>query len=253
MTSLPAATIGMEGRGTLAPGMAADVVVFDSSTVMDRATYEEPTAMSEGIVHVMVNGQLAWEDGGPTGVQAGRALRQCDAHNLLRKVQKVLLGGKGVIDIFDTTQQYDRAIALIWQGPISNARLPRPEDPEDYLYILVGAKGDQVYVNHRRLKNVTPEALKAALDMHGVINMEVSSSLMRFSSISRLWRYSRAYAISSGRLETSPAANRRNIRSSESRGAPIISMRFSCLVTSSSFCRIIWAMMRVLMASGLPV
>lgn len=76
MTSLPAATIGMEGRGTLAPGMAADVVVFDPSTVMDRATYEEPTAMSEGIVHVMVNGQLAWEDGGPTGVQAGRALRR---------------------------------------------------------------------------------------------------------------------------------------------------------------------------------
>ena len=95
--------------------------------------------------------------------QAGQALRQCDAHNLLRKVQKVLLGGKGVIDIFDTTQQYDRAIALIWQGPISNTRLPRPEDPDDYLYILVGAKGDKVYVNHRRLKNVTPEALKAAL------------------------------------------------------------------------------------------
>ena len=95
--------------------------------------------------------------------RAGQALRQCDAHNLLRKVQKVLLGGKGIIDIFDTTQQYDRAIALIWQGPISNARLPRPDDPDDYLYILVGAKGDQVYVNHRRLKNITPEGLKAAL------------------------------------------------------------------------------------------
>jgi hypothetical protein len=108
---------------------------------------EEPADMS------VINSQI----------QAGQALRQCDAHNLLRKVQKALLGGKGIIDIFDTTQQYDRAIALIWQGPISNARLPRPEDPDDYLYILVGAKGDQVYVNHRRLKNVTPEALKAAL------------------------------------------------------------------------------------------
>jgi hypothetical protein len=112
--------------------------------------------------------QQAQEEPVDTGVlnrqnQASQALRQCDAHNLLRKVQKVLLGGKGVIDIFDTTQQYDRAIALIWQGPISNARLPRPEDPDDYLYILVGAKGDQVYVNHRRLKKITPEALKAAL------------------------------------------------------------------------------------------
>jgi len=95
--------------------------------------------------------------------EAGQALRQCDAHNLLRKVQKVLLGGKGVIDIFDTTQQYDRAIALIWQGPISNARIPRPKDPDDYFYVLVGAKGDKIYVNHRRLKNSTPEALKSAL------------------------------------------------------------------------------------------
>ena len=76
MTSLPAATIGMEGRGSLAPGMAADVVVFDPSTVMDRATYEDPTAMSEGIVHVMVNGELAWEDGASTGIRAGRALRR---------------------------------------------------------------------------------------------------------------------------------------------------------------------------------
>jgi N-acyl-D-aspartate/D-glutamate deacylase len=76
MTSLPAATIGMEGRGTLAPGMAADVVVFDPETVVDRATYQDPTAISEGIVHVLVNGQLAWEAGAPTGVQAGRVLRR---------------------------------------------------------------------------------------------------------------------------------------------------------------------------------
>ncbi len=76
MTSLPARTIGMTDRGTLAAGMAADVVVFDPTTVIDHATYEDPTAMSDGIVHVLVNGQLAWRDGAATGARAGRALRR---------------------------------------------------------------------------------------------------------------------------------------------------------------------------------
>ncbi len=95
--------------------------------------------------------------------QAAQILRDSDAHNLLRKVQKVLLNGKGIIDIFDRTKQYDRAIALIWQGPISDARIPKPDDPDDYHYILVGAKGDNLYVNGRRLKGTTPESLKSAL------------------------------------------------------------------------------------------
>lgn len=95
--------------------------------------------------------------------QAIDVLRQSDAHNLLRRVQKVLLDGKGVIDIFDTTKQYDRAIALIWQGPIAQARLPRTEDPEEYHYILIGAKGDKLFVNDRLLESATPEMLKSAL------------------------------------------------------------------------------------------
>ncbi len=76
MSRLPAAIIGMSDRGTLAAEMAADIVVFDSATVIDRATYEDPTAQSDGIVHVVVNGQVAWRDGATTGVQAGRALRR---------------------------------------------------------------------------------------------------------------------------------------------------------------------------------
>ena len=95
--------------------------------------------------------------------EAGQALRQCDAHNLLRQVQKVLLGGKGVIDIFDTTRQYDRAIALIWQGPVSDARKPNPDDPEPYNYILVGVRQDELWVNGKQLSEVTPESLKAAI------------------------------------------------------------------------------------------
>ena len=76
MTGLPAATIGMVDRGLLGAGMAADVVVFDPATVIDRATFEAPTLVSEGIRHVVVNGRLALADGAVTDERAGIALRR---------------------------------------------------------------------------------------------------------------------------------------------------------------------------------
>ena len=72
MTGLPAATIGIVDRGVLAVGMAADVAVFDPATIVDHATFEQPTQPSEGIAHVIVNGRIALRDGKPTGEQAGR-------------------------------------------------------------------------------------------------------------------------------------------------------------------------------------
>jgi hypothetical protein len=95
--------------------------------------------------------------------QAARLLGLCDAHKLLRRVQSLLLDGKGMIDVFDRTKEYERAIALVWQGPVSKARRPNPEDPEPYQYILVGATSRKVYVNKRELEFATPEALKEAL------------------------------------------------------------------------------------------
>jgi N-acyl-D-aspartate/D-glutamate deacylase len=74
MTGLPAATIGMVDRGLVAPGMVADLVVFDPQTITDHATYAEPDLPSEGIRHVMVNGTWALRDGVSMGVRAGRAL-----------------------------------------------------------------------------------------------------------------------------------------------------------------------------------
>jgi N-acyl-D-amino-acid deacylase len=73
-TWLPAATIGMTDRGLLAPGMAADVVVFDPATVIDRATYQNPGLRSEGIHFVMVNGVVALDRSEPTGARGGKAL-----------------------------------------------------------------------------------------------------------------------------------------------------------------------------------
>src|SRR6185436_1560564 len=71
---LPASTIGMSDRGLIALGMAADIVVFDPNTIIDRATYEDPALPSEGVKHVFVNGVLALKDGAATGNKSGRAL-----------------------------------------------------------------------------------------------------------------------------------------------------------------------------------
>lgn len=73
-SALPAATIGMVDRGLVAVGMAADMMVFDPATVIDRATYESPALPSEGVRHVLVNGVLALRGGVPTGARTGHAL-----------------------------------------------------------------------------------------------------------------------------------------------------------------------------------
>ncbi len=74
MTALPASTIGVVDRGFLAPGMAADVTVFDPRTIIDHATYDEPARPSEGVRYVIVNGRVALADGKAMGTRGGRAL-----------------------------------------------------------------------------------------------------------------------------------------------------------------------------------
>ena len=64
----------MSDRGLVALGMAADIVVFDPTTIIDHATYEDPALPSEGVKHVFVNGVLALKDGAPTNSKSGRAL-----------------------------------------------------------------------------------------------------------------------------------------------------------------------------------
>lgn len=75
MTGLPALVHRMEDRGRLQTGAVADLVVFDLDRVQDRATFTSPHHLSEGMVHVFVNGAAALRDGEFTGVRAGRVLR----------------------------------------------------------------------------------------------------------------------------------------------------------------------------------
>ena len=76
MTKLPADWLAQTDRGTLAPGKAADVVVFDPATIRDRATYTDPHHYAEGVVHVAVNGTLVLRNGAMTGAKPGRFLER---------------------------------------------------------------------------------------------------------------------------------------------------------------------------------
>ena len=78
MTSLPARRLGLEDRGTVGAGKAADLVVFDPDTVRDTATFEEPKSFPDGIPYVIVNGQVVKDAGRQTEVLAGRVLRGND-------------------------------------------------------------------------------------------------------------------------------------------------------------------------------
>jgi len=63
MTSLPAQTMGLEDRGLIKSGFMADLVLFDEENIIDKADFTNPHQYPEGIVKVIVNGQLALEEG----------------------------------------------------------------------------------------------------------------------------------------------------------------------------------------------
>ncbi|MDT9599813.1 N-acyl-D-amino-acid deacylase family protein [Sphingosinicella rhizophila] len=71
MTSLPADHLRLYDRGRIAEGKVADIAIFDPKTVRDRSTYVQPNLLSEGMVHVLVNGQPVIRDGKVTGTAPG--------------------------------------------------------------------------------------------------------------------------------------------------------------------------------------
>ena len=75
LTKRAADHCGIERRGVLAPGMFADIVIFDAKTIRDKGTFVDPIQYPEGIAHVIVNGVLAVRDGEPTHERAGQVLR----------------------------------------------------------------------------------------------------------------------------------------------------------------------------------
>jgi N-acyl-D-amino-acid deacylase len=76
MTSVAANDLKLYDRGRIAPGSAADLVVFDAARVRDRSTFAEPGLTAEGIIHVLVNGQFVIEQGKSTAALPGKVLRR---------------------------------------------------------------------------------------------------------------------------------------------------------------------------------
>ena len=75
MTSWPATRMGLNDRGVLREGLKADLTVFDLDRMSEGADWEHPTTPPQGIEYVIVNGQVALDPQGYTGVRAGEVLR----------------------------------------------------------------------------------------------------------------------------------------------------------------------------------
>jgi N-acyl-D-amino-acid deacylase len=74
-SALPAQRLRLTDRGVLKAGMWADVVIFDPATIHDRATFDNPNQLSEGMEYVLVNGVPVIEEGKMTGALPGKVLR----------------------------------------------------------------------------------------------------------------------------------------------------------------------------------
>jgi N-acyl-D-amino-acid deacylase len=74
-SALPAQRMRLTDRGVLKEGMWADVVVFDPATVHDRATFDNPNQLSEGMEYVLVNGIPVIDQGKMTKALPGKVLR----------------------------------------------------------------------------------------------------------------------------------------------------------------------------------
>jgi N-acyl-D-amino-acid deacylase len=74
MTAFPAQRLGLHDRGVLRPGMKADIVIFDPSTVRDTATYASPHQYAAGVAVVITNGQVVFADGVMTAARPGAVL-----------------------------------------------------------------------------------------------------------------------------------------------------------------------------------
>lgn len=76
VTSKPADTFGLSDRGRIAPGMAADLTVFDPNLIAPRAAYLNPIQTAQGVHWVVVGGKIALREGRQTEERAGRFLRR---------------------------------------------------------------------------------------------------------------------------------------------------------------------------------
>lgn len=74
MTGLTAKSFGLQDRGVLKEGAYADITVFDAGEIDEAASFAQPIQPAKGIDCVIVNGELVWRGGKPTGERPGQIL-----------------------------------------------------------------------------------------------------------------------------------------------------------------------------------
>ncbi len=74
MTSLPAKVYDLKGKGYIREGFDADICIFDTQSIIDKATYLDPTQRAEGLRWVIVGGAVAAENAVSTGSRKGKVL-----------------------------------------------------------------------------------------------------------------------------------------------------------------------------------
>ena len=87
MTGRPASILGLHDRGAIAPGLIADLMLFDPTTIADMATYQEPTRPARGVEFVMIGGRLAVDAGVAVNPRLGRVLRRRRSTSDTRRVR----------------------------------------------------------------------------------------------------------------------------------------------------------------------
>ena len=76
ITGMPAAVLGLKGRGIIQAGAWADLAIFDPATFGETGTTFEPNQLAIGMKHVIVNGEIGMRDGRITGKRTGQVLRR---------------------------------------------------------------------------------------------------------------------------------------------------------------------------------
>lgn len=75
LSSWPAQQLNIRRRGSIKTGNYADIVIFDPEKVKDKATYDKPHQLSEGVLHVWVNGIQVLKNGTHTGALPGHFIK----------------------------------------------------------------------------------------------------------------------------------------------------------------------------------
>lgn len=83
-TFMPAQKLRLKNRGVIKAGAYADIVVFDLKKIKMAGDYIEPRIAPEGIGYVIVNGEIAFENGAHTGIRSGKVIRRMPLPNLLK-------------------------------------------------------------------------------------------------------------------------------------------------------------------------